>query len=558
MHKHKVITSLLIVFFLSGNLFSQLNEPGRISGNVQLLFQQYNEDTLIGAEVPAEKAALNAFGNLIYNKGSFSAGIRFESYLPAVNGYPVGFNGSGIGYRFARYKHQNFDVTIGNFYEQFGSGMTLRSYEDRQLGFDNSLDGFRMVYTPLPGVTLKGVYGTQRIAFDSRLINGEGLVRGFDGELSINDLFSKKLGEKKTRVSIGGSFVSKFQTGGVIEKDSLFLNLPENVGSYGGRLNVIRQGFTFMGEYVEKINDPSADNGFIYKDGKGILVETGYSRKGFGILFGGKMIDNMSYRSDRNLGLLQAPINFLPAITRQHTHNLAATLYPYATVINGESSAMGEIYYKIKKGSKIGGKYGTSLRLNVAAANSLDSTALRGVDGTVDGYKTNSVLFGSEKFIRDVNFEIKRKISKDLTLGYTYYYLEFNTGVTVVSTDFIGLVYADIHVLEGKYKIKPKNTIRWELQSLSTDQDQGDWATALIEYNWSPHWFISILDQYNYGNPSDDEKIHYLYGTVGYINGSNRISVGYGKRRAGIFCVGGVCRPVPASNGLEITITSSF
>jgi hypothetical protein len=34
--------------------------------------------------------------------------------------------------------------------------------------------------------------------------------------------------------------------------------------------------------------------------------------------------------------------------------------------------------------------------------------------------------------------------------------------------------------------------------------------------------------------------------------------LGYGKRREGIFCVGGVCRAVPASSGLEMTFTSSF
>jgi hypothetical protein len=34
--------------------------------------------------------------------------------------------------------------------------------------------------------------------------------------------------------------------------------------------------------------------------------------------------------------------------------------------------------------------------------------------------------------------------------------------------------------------------------------------------------------------------------------------LGYGKRRAGIFCIGGVCRAVPASNGIEINITSTF
>ncbi|MEO0405536.1 MAG: DUF6029 family protein, partial [Bacteroidota bacterium] len=107
-------------------------------------------------------------------------------------------------------------------------------------------------------------------------------------------------------------------------------------------------------------------------------------------------------------------------------------------------------------------------------------------------------------------------------------------------------------------KIKPKHSLRFEAQTLFTEQDKGDWATAILEYNWSPHWFVSVIDQYNYGNDNEGERVHYLYGTAGYINGANRISVGYGKRREGIFCVGGVCRAVPASNGFELTITSSF
>ena len=120
------------------------------------------------------------------------------------------------------------------------------------------------------------------------------------------------------------------------------------------------------------------------------------------------------------------------------------------------------------------------------------------------------------------------------------------------------MIFADIHVLELNYKIKPKHSIRLEAQTLFTEQDKGDWATVILEYNWSPHWFFSIMDQYNYGNDNTEERVHYVYGTMGYINGSNRISVGYGKRREGIFCVGGVCRAVPASNGFELTITSSF
>jgi hypothetical protein len=89
-------------------------------------------------------------------------------------------------------------------------------------------------------------------------------------------------------------------------------------------------------------------------------------------------------------------------------------------------------------------------------------------------------------------------------------------------------------------------------------RDRGDWATILAEYTISPHWFIAALNQYNLGNKNTNLRVHYPYFTFGYIKDANRISLGFGRQRAGLFCVGGVCRPVPASNGFSISITSSF
>ena len=84
-----------------------------------------------------------------------------------------------------------------------------------------------------------------------------------------------------------------------------------------------------------EINDPSADNNFTFRNGEGFSPHLGTAKKGLGVLMTGKMVDNMSFRSDRDLRLFDLPINFIPAVTQQHTHNLAATLYPYATVITG-------------------------------------------------------------------------------------------------------------------------------------------------------------------------------------------------------------------------------
>ncbi|WP_367328970.1 DUF6029 family protein, partial [Lentimicrobium sp.] len=89
-------------------------------------------------------------------------------------------------------------------------------------------------------------------------------------------------------------------------------------------------------------------------------------------------------------------------------------------------------------------------------------------------------------------------------------------------------------------------------------EDEGDWLQFLIEYTVAPKWYLTVADQYNYGNPDKDRRFHYPAVSAGYTYGSNRLTLTYGKQREGILCVGGVCRNVPASNGLTITLTSSF
>ncbi|MEN9943677.1 MAG: hypothetical protein RLZZ91_1678 [Bacteroidota bacterium] len=557
--KKLLVFSALLAFALGVQAQGDPKKPGQLHGNFQFLSQQYSEDSLIGATVPPATTAINGFGNLMYTQGGFSAGMRFETYNNAIQGFSAQnrYKGTGIGNRFVQYQDSIFNVTIGNFYEQFGNGLTLRTYWEPNLGIDNALDGARLIITPKKGITLKGIYGRQRLDFDSRSTNADGIIRGTDAEFNLNSIF-KSLAEKQTQLTLGGSFVSRYQNGETRFQDSLIFLTPNNVSSSAVRLQLNRNAIAVSAEYAEKINDPSADNAYLYRKGKAFFLNASYSGSGLGVNAAVKYIDNMSFRADRNLKLFDVPTNYLPSITKQHTYNLAATLYPYATPLTGEVSFMGEVFYTFKKGTKLGGKYGTQISANFAAANGLDTTRLSGIEAYTEGYEINSVKFGPTKYVRDFNLEVKKKLSKKFSTGFTYYYFEFNTLVTPVTNDFKGIVYANIEVLEMNYKFTPKDNLHLELQGLQTDQDKGDWATVVAEFSHSPHWSIGLIDQYNYGNSVAEKRIHYLFGTVGYINGSQRLTLGYGKRREGVFCIGGVCRAVPATNGFELMYTASF
>lgn len=553
------LSSLLTTVVFSQN---NTNNGGTISGNMESTFQYLNEDSLIGANQPAEKGLLNSYMNVFYRNGNFKAGMRIESYLPRIQGYPNQFDGTGLGMRYIGYENDFIDVTLGSIYEQFGSGMILRAYEDRALGYDNFLDGARVIIRPFAGMKIKGVYGYQRFSFQSgRVIHSDGIVRGFDGELNLNTAI-ESLKSKKLKVTLGGSFVSKYQKD---DRDDLIL--PENVGSYGGRIKLRYKRFTLDGEYIQKEQDPSADNNFNYNYGHAALINAGYTQKGLGILVSAKSVDNMSYRSDRNKTLQDLLINYLPAMNKVHTYNLVATLYPYATQPVGEIAYQTEILYTIKRGSKLGGKYGTSLNANFSTAYGPKRNAVSQdfSDTTRVMYETGVFEMSDSLYWRDINFNIYKKFNRNFNMKLSYFNITLNNDVAKVTDNAKGLIHTNIGVAEVNYKISTKHSIRGELQALfvkpkedGSINDNGNWATAVIEYNISPGWFFSIMDQYNYGNPDENLRVHYIYGAVGYIHEATRITAGYGRQRAGLFCVGGVCRFVPASNGLTLSITHSF
>lgn len=541
-----------VLIFTAQFSFAQFDIPlGNVTGNIESTFQYYRPDSQINAQVPREKSGLNSFANINYRHSGFKAGVRFESYLPALLGYPQRFGGTGIGYRYAGYSNKFLDLTVGNFYDQFGSGMVFRSFEERQLGIDNAMDGVHLKVRPYKGVELTGFIGKQRFEFDSKLVNGPGTVRGLNAEINFKDIF-KKLDSIGLQITAGGSFISKFQ-----RDQNTQLILPENVAAYSGRMKVAYKGFYVSGEYVLKENDPNDNNFYIYKNGYGLLLNAGYSKKGLGFMLQAKSIDNMSFRSDRTALLTDLQINFLPALTKTHTYNLAATLYPYATIPQGEIAYQADVFYTIPKGSLIGGKYGTKISVNFSTAYDIKRNVIDR-DTFLRGYTSRPFAMNSDSlFFRDFNIEINRKINKKLLLNLVYYNQAFNASANIVAQT-LGYIYSNIGVIDVTYKVAKKHSIRAELQGLWTKQDLGNWATAVIEYSISPNWTFAIMDQWNYGNDNPDKRVHYLLGSVSYITGSTRLMLNFGKQRAGIFCVGGICRQVPASNGVTFTFTHSF
>jgi hypothetical protein len=545
-------------------------DPFQVRGNFSVDAQYYREDSAIAAVVPDEQIALQGFGNIILTRGKFETGVRFETYLPAFVGYPAGapWDGTGIGYRYAKYNGDRLEITVGNFYEQFGSGLVLRTWEDRGLGVDYALDGIRVVARPIDGITIKGLYGRQRFNFDDGFQNGNGIVRGADVEFNLNQLLDSVI-DLKGQWTLGGSFVSKYE-----QNRNPVYDFPENVGAGSVRLNYQRGGVQLGGEYAYISTNPSSLNSNIvdipdsldpsvgiFQYGQGLQLNANYSRRGFGIGAVVSSISNMALQSQRNSGPFDSWINYLPPTSVLQT-TLLAQFYPYATQPNGEVAIRGDLFYNIPKNSALGGKYGAKLEVSYTHIQAPDFPEVDDFAANREGIKPTLFTWGDDTYYADFNAKITKKISRKFKASLLYMNIVYDNDVVLGAYDYSnnptkGVVYADLVSFEGSWRIKRGHNLRFELQGLFTDQHLQDWFAVVTEYTVSPHWFFSVVNQYNYGN-ADGDDFNFPVVSTGYISGSNRISVTYGRQRAGVFCVGGVCRVVPASNGLTISLTSSF
>jgi len=552
-----LVIAILFVGFTARSQFSEAIKKSQVHGSFEFDGAYYMADESAGiydTMINGKNFAFNAFGNITYSLGNFSAGVRYEAYLPPLAGFDPRMEGQGLPYLWAMYTTEKFSFTVGNFYEQFGNGLTLRTYEEWMLGYDNSLNGARVTFEPVKGLLFKGVYGMQRFFWTPYTKNSRGIVKGFDAELDFNQVFGT-MSNSKVRLILGGSFVSKYQ----IDQDPIY-KLPRNVGNMAGRMTFGVGKFNLSTEYAYKINDPSAINNYIYKEGEGFLVNASYSTKGFGFYVMFKRYDNMSYKSNRAVTANGLDISFLPPNTEIHTYMLTS-MYPYNTQPNGEIGYQLQLNYKVPKKSKLGGKYGMGIAVNYSQVNDIvrnpasDTTAI-GVSGT-EGWTSPFFKFGKRIFWQDFNIEIDKKFSKKFKGTITYMYQSYDIA-TLEGHTGEPAVYSNIGVIEMTYKFTSKHALRWELQGLWAKEDNGDWAALLLEYTISPHWFVSFANQYNYGNPDEEKRLNYYTGSFGYTRKTTRIAITYGRQREGIVCVGGVCRAVPASSGFYVTISSNF
>ena len=464
--------------------------------------------------------------------------------LPGYDADPT-FKGYGVSHLHVAATFDWGKVTVGDVYGQFGSGMVLRLYEDRALGVDNALRGGKIEVTPYKGIYLTALGGKQRRnwnCYDDKAWGWnykQDAVLGTNVELGLHE-WIPQLQEAGANLTVGGSYVSKYQKADTIlfidpaAMQAYMYNLPEWVGAGSVRAQLQMKGWNALVEYAYKANDPSILNEYSYKPGEALLMSLSYSQKGLAVLAQVKRSENMSFRSDRQSNLIAGTINHMPPFAMQHTYMLTS-LYPYSTdQIANEWAFQGEVRYTWKRGTAMGGKYGTTLKLN--------ASHIRGTSDTWFG-------MSEEPYYTDVNIELNKKINKEWYIGAMAMYQTYNKRIIGKN----GIARSGIGVVEAKYAMNKKVQMRAELQYLYSKQYEGQWVAALYELSLWRQLVLSGQWMYNIGHAPDATNGHYYTVAATYTHGAHRVMAGYTKTRAGFNCSGGVCRYVPEQQGVTLT-----
>lgn len=546
------ISILIFLFGLSLSVFSQ--DSPNVYGSFESNSQWLQDDEGLDFTAPPEDFRSNNYFNVNFEFKGISAGLQYEAYLPVpLLGYDPKLEGNDIATFYFKYQNEDLEVIAGYFYEQFGSGLILRFWEDRQLGINNAMKGVRLNFNGLKHFDFTALYGEQRFGFET----SEGTIGGIDANLDLSGL----TGAEAYNLRLGASLVNRFQDDRGLE------GVPASVAAFSGRLNLNFGNFFSELEGVYKQPDVIVYNGSITNsrktfEGSAWLLNLGYAFSGFGFNASLRRLENFSFYSDRYAEGNQYNrqlINYVPALTKQHDY-LLNNIYVYssqprlllysAQTQSGEIGVQADLFYSIPKESFLGGKHGTKLELNFAHWSGLDSE----YDIENNDYSTSFFSRG-DIYFREIGLGIRKRWNRRWSGIYSFTDLKIDEGVTIGSPLGFSYIDASIVVVENTFRLGKGRSVRLELQHLWTKDDLGNWSGGLFEYNFTPAFGIYAADSWNYGGESEQ---HYYNFGGSFTKGSTRVAVNYGRQRGGLICVGGVCRYVPENTGLSANLQLSF
>jgi hypothetical protein len=539
---------LCIIFILTASLLSGLGSvasaQGRLSGDIMTNVNFYIRDTNIGAFdnnlYDNYLSGGEAWLSLRYadNKG-FAATVRFDGFQNTNLLIPTSaYTAAGIGAFNLRKEFKKLTIEGGHIYDQIGSGVLWRAYEDRGLLIDNALFGLKLKYQLTDHLKVKGFTG--QIKRRGEFTRYEPIVKALNietdfgvGEKGYNTLGVGALTRTMDQASIAGVVNS------VNGLDSADRFVPKYNTHAGTIYNTLNYGaFTWFVEAAVKSNEAIAFNAEdIYTaPGTSLYSTLGFAVNKLGINAAIKRTENFVMRTSPNETALNGLYNWQPIIAQIRTQRVIARYSPQSQDVSEQAANLNVFYNPTDK---------LGINVSYTHINTLQ----------------DNIFTEPTKLFREAWGEVEYRGFKKFIIHVGAQYMEYNQELYQIQAD-APLVYAFTPFTEVVYKIDKQHSLRMEAQYMETKQDYGSWLFGLLEYNISPKWSFAVTDMYNIKpsgiNGEGREPTHYPNVFVAYTKGPHRFTGQYVKQVEGINCTGGVCRFEPAFSGFKFGMTSSF
>jgi hypothetical protein len=546
---------ILFLFLIAAVIPMCSYAQNSFSGSFQSNTNFFIRDSAIGAagypQYDNLKVGSDIWFNLNYNNENLGleAGVRFDAYLNSIIRNPTTpYTGVGLGNFYIKKKLNNFTISAGYLYDQIGTGMIYRAYEERTLGIDNALIGGRIEYDYQQKVHLKVFSGVQKDVFS--IYNP--IISGFNGEANLRAgkvIFQPGAGIINRSMDQGSYNTLVSSVRSTLDTSQYFTPL-HNMYAFAlyNTLTIGPISWYIEGDYKTRDAitglDSTGTTKLMNKTGNAIYSTLNISKKGLGAIFIFKRVENFTMRTSANETGIYGELNFEPPVARENSLRLPSRYF--APSLEQHELAFG---------------------------TEVTWSPVRKLSFLFNGSYIRDFLFekpiepGHPNFFAEGSIEAHYKPVRAFDLELGFQFIQYNRPIYQQDGGNIPAefnVHAYTPFFEITHKLARKMSYRIELQYQYVPADFGQWMYGLFEFNVAPHLSFAASDMWNFKPDRNNvegiyQVPHHFYSVfAAYTQGANRFSLNYVKQVAGIVCTGGVCRYEPAFSGVKFSVTSTF
>ena len=449
-----------------------------------------------------------------YNKNIFSTGIRFEAFQP--NDPDPSISRGKVRYADIAFKYfavdigdveEGINITAGNFYELFGRGMILKSYEDRNIRIDNNLLGvkFEANYNDFSLTALSGSVANSNNERKDIIHAADLSYRGLD----FMKLATSFASNQPDIEGIARTTLASFRI------QPSYWNF-DGYAEYGFKNNKDVQSQVF--------NDEE------WKIGEAFYGSLNFYYNAFSIVGEYKYYDNFAFTS--NDGTIF--YNTSPSLRKEYTYQLL-NRHPSPLDQSNEEGFAVEANYSFSDQTSVIANYGITQTLPTSSYFQ----------------RANNVSLPILTQLKELYLQATHNWNESFTTIAAFgYNEELSTNTKNITP-----------ILENKFYFDDINTIKIVLEhqqteNLTTDEKYYDDVIA-IEYLRSPNFNVSLVTEVQTKEPQAGNTVRKVWSFIqfGYKLGNHSdLSLLVGSRQAGNICIGGICRYEPAFQGVELKI----